>query len=346
MKRLPPREAARLFFQFIDDELAQEEEKASQNATCFYEGCAEPPIKSHIISKKLLRRIAENGHVLTWPTPDTSLSGLYAAHDAGKSVTHLNMVPQLVGIGDVQITDPLFCKEHDKTVFKQIDDGNKDIAARSANIPKQVLLLSYRALCSLSFYLSRRQLPIEIILKFAKMVGYKHSWSQAENYARVHRLMAKETMLAVYERYEQIRKSKDYSQLTYSLYVVNAPPCIATTYSLIPADNDEVRSMLSGTLLFSPEDVVNFIFLPHQPLNSSICIISWLKGSQRGQRFISVNRINELSEKEQLEAFFARAFESPTVYISPHWWNSLSGVKRVEYAQIHFNAARDHAALI
>ncbi len=181
----------------------QEREKASQNATCFYQGCAEPPIKSHIISKKLLKRIAENSHVLSWPSLDTSLSELYNAIDGSKPVEHLNMIPKLVGIGDVQLTDPLFCHPHDERVFTQID--MRELASRSEFIPKQVLLLAYRSLCSLSFYLSRRQSPIDIILEFSKKVGYDHSLNRAENYARLHRFMAKETMMAVYEQEDGIR---------------------------------------------------------------------------------------------------------------------------------------------
>lgn len=345
MKKLSDREAARQALKFLDDELMQEREKARLNATCYYQGCAEPPIRSHIISKKLLRRIAQNSHVLTWPSPDTSLLEMADAIDAGKSVEHLNMMPQLVDIGDVKLTDPLFCQPHDKGVFKQIDDGNKEIAARSELIPKQVLLLAYRALCSVSFRLSSRQSPIDTILEFSKKVGYNHSLNSAENYAKLHRIMAKDTLLAVYGRYEQMRKSGDYSQLAYSLYVVNMPPCIATTYSLIPTDDYEQKALESGTLQLNPEDAVSFTFLPHQPLTNSICVISWLKGSQRAKRFIAVNRVNELSEKEQLEIFFERAFESPTVYISPQWWNSLSEKKRMEYTQIHFDPVREHENL-
>lgn len=336
-------EAAKLALKFLEDELTQEREKASQNATCFYQGCAEPPIKSHIISKKLLRRIAENSHVLTWPSLEESLTGL-SEIDMGKPLGLVNIIPALVGIGDVQLTDPLFCHTHDERVFKQIDD--RELASRSEFIPKQVLLLAYRALCSLSFQLSSRQSPIDTILEFSKKIGYRHSLNRAENNARLHRFLAKETMLAVYGRYEQMRKSRDYSQLAYSLYVVNVPPCIATTYSLIPVDDEDVKAILNGTLPLSPEDAVSFTFLPHQPLTNSVCVISWLKGSQRAKRFISVNRINEVSEKEQLAIFFERAFESPTVYMSPRWWNSLSGEKQMEYTQIHFNAVNEHAALI
>jgi hypothetical protein len=281
--------------------------------------------------------------VLTWSSHDASLLEMADAMDAGESVELFNMIPILVGIGDVQLTDPLFCHLHDERVFAQID--NRELASRSEFIPKQVLLLAYRALCSLSYQLSGRQSPIDTILEFSKQIGYNHSLHRAENYVRLHRFMAKETMLAVYEQYEQIRKSGDYSQLAYSLYVVNVPPCIATSYALIPIADDEKEAIESGTLLLSPEDAVSFTFLPHKSLTNSICVISWLKGSERAQRFITANRINELSEKEELELFFERAFESPNVYMSPQWWNSLSGEKRVEYAKIHFTTVNEHDSL-
>ena len=338
------RQAARQAIKVLEDELMQQREEASQNATCFYQGCAEIPIKSHIISKKLLRRIAENSHVLTWPSPDTSLLDMVDAVDAGKSLEHLNMIPELVGIGDVKLTDPLFCQPHDKGVFGKIE--NKEIASRYAFVPKQVLLLAYRALCSLTFQLSSRQSTIDTILEFSKKVGYEHSLSDPEKYARLQRFLASGSMLAVYQRHEQIRKTGDYSQLGYSLYVVNVPPCIAMTYSLIPVDDDDVKAITNGTLPLNPEDAVSFTFFPHKLLTNSICVISWLKGSQRAQRFMTLNRINELSEKEQQDLFFHFAFESPTIYISPTWWRSLSKEKREEYAKIHLKAGREHAELV
>lgn len=346
MKKKSKREAARQVLKTLDDELRQEREKASLNATCFYPGCPEPPIQSHIISKKLLRRIAENSHVLTWSSPETSLMEMADAVDAGQPIEQLNMAPKLVGIGDIEkLTDPLFCKEHDRRVFKQIDDGNKEIAVRSENTPKQVLLLAFRALCSLSYQLSSRQSPIDTILEFSKKVGYTHSLHKAENYVRQHRLMAKDTMLALYQHYEQMRRSREFSQLAYSLYVVNIPPCIAATYALIPITDEEKEALVNGKLQLSPRDAVSFSFLPHQPQISSICVINWMKGSEKAQRFIIANKINALSEQEQQAIFFERAFESPNVYISPRWWNSLSDEKRAEYTRIHFTTVEEHDKL-
>ena len=136
-----------------------------------------------------------------------------------------------------------------------------------------------------------------------------------------------------------------YSQLAYSLYVVNVPPCLAATYALIPIADEEKEAIVNGTLLLSPEDAVSFSFLPHQPKTNSICVISWLKGSERAQRFIIANKINALSEQEQQAIFFDRAFESPNIYMSPRWWNSLSEEKQAEYTRIHFTTVEEHNKL-
>jgi hypothetical protein len=159
--------------------------------------------------------------------------------------------------------------------------------------------------------------------------------------------MAKDIMLAVFKRHEQIRLTGDYGQLGYLLHVVNVPPCVATTYSFIPVIDDEMRAIINGTLPLTPEDAVSFTFLPHKPSTNSICVISWLKGSRRAHRFLNLNRINVLSEKELVELFFYFAVESPTIYMSPQWWwHSLSAEKRAEYTNIHFNAAREHGVLV
>ena len=283
--------------------------------------------------------------MLMWSSAETSLMEMADVVDAGQSVELFNNITTLVDIGDVELTDPLFCHPHDQSVFRQIDGSNKEIAAQSAYIPKQVLLQAFRALCSLSYQLSSRQSPIDTILEFSKKVGYNHSLNKAENNVRLHRFMAKETMLAVYERYEQMRRSGDYSQLAYSLYVVNIPPCIAATYALIPIADEEKEAIVNGKLLLSPMDAVSFSFLPHHPQRNSICVISWLQGSERAQRFIIENKFNALSEQEQQAIFFERAFESPNIYMSPRWWNSLSEEKREEYTQIHFTSVEEQDKL-
>ena len=78
------------------------------------------------------------------------------------------------------------------------------------------------------------------------------------------------------------------------MYLVNTPPCVAATYSLIPVVNDNALAVIDGTQLLTVEDAVSFSFLPYEPLNSSICVISWLQGSQKAQRFMHMNQGNRI----------------------------------------------------
>lgn len=150
----------------------------------------------------------------------------------------------------------------------------------------------------------------------------------------------------VYRQYEELRVARDYSQLGYSVYSVNMPPCIAATYGFMSTHGDEAQAIVNGTQAMSADNCMSFTFLPHKTLNQSICVISWLRGSQRAQRFLLLSGINELAEKEQQDLLLSLAFRSPTIYISPTWWRSLREEKREEYKQIHIHANRKYAALV
>lgn len=313
--------------------------KAQRNGTCIYPDCTDKPIGSHVIARKTLRLIAENSKVLTWSMPTA-----WAMHNqlkAGKPLEGLSLEPESVGIHDIRkVTRPIFCHDHDDRIFAPIEKD--EIASRFALLPEQIVLLAYRALCSVTY----SDTVTEAILAVSEQQGYKHSLSEPEKYARLLRFQARDILLKAHHQYEQIHLTQDYQQLGWSVYPVNVQPCVATTYSLIPVHDGDAKSIVDGTLTLSAQDVVSFTLLPDPRLGNSICIISWLKGSPRAQRFMILSKFNELSEQERQELFFHFAFESPTIYISPTWWHSLSKEKREEYSKIHLKAGREHAELV
>ncbi len=73
------------------------------NSKCLFVGCDEKAINSHIISKKVFKRISKDGHVY-W---------LFK----GKEKNSINYT----------YTFPAFCKEHDQSLFKKIDRENYKI---------------------------------------------------------------------------------------------------------------------------------------------------------------------------------------------------------------------------
>lgn len=314
--------------------------RVRKNKTCLYPTCSASPISSHVIARKTLKLIAENGHVLTWLPLRISSWKIAQAIHAGSPLERLYEEPQNVGIGDVnKITSPLFCSSHDNSLFSPLEKGAFSFQA------EQVLLFAYRVLSSISF---RRHVisAIDDVIEITKKHNYYSALSEPERYARLQRFLADDAIREIYQRYEQIRMARDYSQLGYSIYPVNMPPCIAATYGFVSTYGDEAQGIVNGTQAITAEDFISFTFLPHETSNQSLCVISWLKGSQRAQRFLLLSRINELSQEEQQDVLLSLAFASPIIYISPPWWRSLSEEKRKEFKKTHINANAKYAALV
>ncbi len=326
------RRAVQIFVEDLDTAI----EEGTRNTTCLYPGCSNSPIGSHVIARRTLKQIAEKSHVLTWLL--TTTWDMVHTLGVGESLEQLNQEPMSVGIGDKRkVTDPLFCNEHDGKIFVPLEQQEFSFQ------PEQVLLLAYRASCSLT---SPNASPAEAILKAARKYGYAHSLDTPERLQKLARFHATDCVLEARQHYIQMYQSQDYSQLEYTMYLVRIPPCIAATYSLIPVNDIDALTIVNGTQTLTAEDVVSFSFLPYPPLNNTVCVISWLRGSQRAQQFMILNKIGELSEKERQDLFLALAFESPNLYISPVWWKKLSEAKREEYKQIHLNVGTEHAELV
>jgi hypothetical protein len=314
--------------------------KARKNKVCLYPACSNLPIGSHIIARKILRLIAEKGHVLTWLPHHISAWDMQKALDEDIPLERLYEEPVSIGIGDVKkVTTPLFCHYHDESIFRPIEKTDFSFQ------PEQVLLLAYRALSSISFSRWKASAMDEVI-KIAKKHDHSHGLSEPKRYARWQRFLAKDEVWEVYRQHEQLRAAHDYSKLGYSTYLVNIPPCIAATYGFIPTSGNDAQDIVNGTQAVTSKDFMSFTFLPHETLNQSICVISWLRGSLRAQQFLLESRINELSEKEQQDLFFSLFFAAHTIYISPTWWHSLSEEKREEYKKTRLNRGKKYAALI
>jgi hypothetical protein len=315
--------------------------KAQRNDTCLYPGCTEKSIGSHVIARKTLRLIAENSKVLTWPMPDAY--AMFKQAKEGKPMRDLTLAPELVGIHDIRkVTHPIFCQKHDREIFVPIEKD--EIASRSAFLPEQIVLLAYRALCSVTY----NDTLTEALVSLVKKHDVAHPLHDPERFKRLLRFKARDILLKAQQSYEQIHLTQDYQQLGWSVYPMNVQPCVAATYSHIPNDgnSNDAQSIVDGTLALAAEDVVHFTLLPDPRFGNSICIISWLKDSPRARQFMLLSEINELSEQKQQELFSILAFRSPTIYISPTWWRSLSDEKREEYAKIHQQAGREHAQLV
>lgn len=100
---------------------------------CLVDGCTEVAINSHLIQQNgLLRNISSDGHLVELKMVD--------AYKWNKNDQPLAF--QKVGISQA-LSHKVFCNLHDTTIFKPIEDQNKDFKSIDA-----FLLFSYRAVCA------------------------------------------------------------------------------------------------------------------------------------------------------------------------------------------------------
>jgi hypothetical protein len=306
--------------------------RASRNDTCLIPGCSSQPIGSHVIARKTLEHIADSSKVFTWDTKPSAWK-IARTIDAFQPLED----PTRVGIDDDhKVKYPLFCSTHDGPVFAPLE------VEEFTCTPEQVFLLAYRGAC----YKTYHGPMLEAFFEVARRHGYQPSLDTPERREKLARFRAADILLDVRKRYEQIRETKDYQQLGWSIYPVNMQPCVAATNTFLFVHGSDADAIVNGAQTITAEDFISFSLLPYKPLNNCICIISWFRGSQRARRFMNLSGVNELTEKQQQDMFRSLTFEASIVYISPTWWESLSGEQRTEYKKLHHEAGRKHAHLV
>jgi hypothetical protein len=289
--------------------LENEIRKAHTNTACLYPGCREKPISSHIIAEKTLKIIAKDGHVLTWlPTTSYTLLKNAKLEEGGEE-------PVEVGIGDKhKVTSPLFCRSHDQRIFAPLEIQNFSATY------DQITLLTYRALCDVVLTMSET-IALLTTLREQKDPLVANTLATQQRLQRIQ-----DTNLILKDLYERMLLAQNKNQVDWIVYNMKTQPCIAATYCFIPLNGDHPKTVIDGKSSVTVEDMLAFSFLPQD--QGSVCIISWLRGSQRAFRFLGQSQVRKLSEKEREDFFLSRAFESPTLYLSPLWWNSLSAEER------------------
>lgn len=312
------KESIKVFFQDIRSVTSE------SNDACLYDNCPNAPAKSHVISRQTLKMIADdNGKVLTW---HPSVDEMIGNHYKGRKMEEIYKEPTFVSLREKgRVTRPLFCPQHDKSIFCELED--KNFSATLA----QITLLGYRALCSMTF---QNKKIIHEILNLSRKYKYKHSLDTPENLQKINRLMAQDVLIKTREVYETMYKKQDYSRLKYISLIISIPPCVASTYSLTPGYPHENNSLIQGTRTLTENDVVCFSLLPFAKLDSSLCVISWLGNNEKPCQIFNLDDMST-SDREQQDLLFYYAFQSPTIFISPKWWSLLSQKEKDHFVDLH-----------
>ena len=226
--------------------------RAGRNTTCLFSGCEGRPIGSHVIARKTLELIADESHVLTWLPRRITAWDMMRSMSEGRPVEQLYEEPIRVGIGDRdRVTEPLFCGVHDNRIFAPLEHEEFSFQ------PQQVALLAYRALCSMLHSTASTE---AIFTAVAKQHDNQRLLGALQTLRKLQRFQATELVLQVRQLYEQIQSANNYNQLGWSMYLVNIPPCIAATYSLIPVEGNEALAITNGKLAITVGDAVSFSF--------------------------------------------------------------------------------------
>lgn len=112
--------------------------------TCMCEGCSEMAINSHLLMRNgILNYVVEEGHV-------------YELHSDAPQAMRADKMPidfKRVGVNQA-ISHPIFCKDHDDSLFEEIEKRTPDYT-----LYRHVALYSYRALCA---EVRKKEIEVEI----------------------------------------------------------------------------------------------------------------------------------------------------------------------------------------
>lgn len=310
-----------------------------EHAMCLCEYCNKRACRSHIIPRSILKLLEENGNINIW-RKKSSEQLVRIRH----KYTHIKQLPETdepvyVSIGAEGIHDtvtyPLFCQDHDKDLFKPIENGNP-IALNPSNM-EQVFFLQYRIAASLVFDTKRGQLELDELHSIAQRRNLHEI--DPNRIANIQPDINNNGAYKTFNQCERIRITKQYDRLDCQIYLIDVPHSIAAAQQFIPPDNNDSHQRVSL------KDYMFFTLLPHVGVNKSVCILSWLKGSKRAEQFIHFYKLNtahDLTDDEREKLLLEITFQSSTLYISPRWWkNTLSDQEREYYKQIRKNLYRE-----
>jgi hypothetical protein len=118
----------------------------NKSRKCLVDGCEKTAIKSHALQKNgILKQISEKNHLYQF-------SNVPPFQKADKG----NFELARIGINDVY-TFPGFCKDHDSSIFKPIEQNQFEIKS-----DKSINLFSYRALCQ---EIRRKEIALDVAQK-------------------------------------------------------------------------------------------------------------------------------------------------------------------------------------
>ena len=292
-------------------EIAAELGKGRNVGICLYpesngSSCGINAIGSHTVAKRMLRQIADDGHV-------------YQCNKTLRdALSSRGTVPwQRVGVNKASAT-PIFCAKHDSELFVPLEQQD------FMGTPQQCFLLAYRALC---YELFAKQIAFANLAILRKLDVGKPVWAQMHAQREIddYETGVKAALTDATnekERFDAVLRLNDWSQVRAFIIFFREVPEVLCSTAICP-DYDffgrEVQSLedLSATL-----DLLTVSLVPAGA--GGAFVFSWLNTSDGVSRLVAES-LAKLDDTQIAHAVFRFVFEfCENHYIKPLWWDALA----------------------
>lgn len=290
----------------------------NKNRQCVFPECKQKPANSHIIPESVLALLGDKqGKVLTWEYSDEEI---LINQIRGATWDQLFQQPKRIGIGK-DTTYQIFCSSHDNGIFIPLEKpGDYNETERAA-------LLGYRALCYKTW---NPRLGEKLEFELANLTP-----EAAQEFRRLFSLNA---ILAARKKLEGIVQNKNYRELRWIKRILKMNPCIACADAIVPYDGaEDASNIASGKTILTPEDYITFTLYPDRNLQASVCIITWFRGNERGDKFIDDLDPDKSSEDAVFNRIFNYALSMSLVYTSQKFWDYLSPEYKEAYVKLRMS---------
>ena len=264
------------------------------------ENCHGDIIKAHSVQKSgSLRKIAENGHVLT-PVID-----FYS--------NKFNM--QKIGINKAS-TFTGFCKFHDNELFSPIEDRPLELIRHHA------FLIAYRCL-SKELYNKRRNADIDTSRNIDNS-DMRALVERTDEVLRIGTRRALSTDMQMFDKMQNAISRNQFRETKFYAFEIDAIPEIMCS-GVTNANYDFNRNKLQNVAGYSPLELITLSLLPYR--GHGVVFFAWYGKSKVNRKLI--NSLLSLSDSQIPDAilrFIFHYFEN--FFVAPSWWNQLPDYKK------------------
>lgn len=263
-------------------------------------------VRAHTISRFMLRKIAPDAHVYTFPLWGDYFNQQKRGEEISLIKRGINQVSTFTG----------FCAYHDKSLFAPIEDTDFELNAQS------IFLFTYRSLCNELF----RKTALSESSEFNLMHGTKGlEYPVKVSYKLLLGAMKDTSNAGVKDltnakaKLDKMLEQKEYQELHYQVFVLDKIPEIVSSFCSTPYCDFHGNNIV-GKRLYDFSKTLPFVSTQVLPYKKyGIIIFSWIDDDELVEMFVdSLSKLNLRYVPSAVVRFVLS--HSETFAINPDWW--------------------------